>query len=144
MATTGGVQIRITPVFARKNREVLEGEHCVFKIELVDPTSASGALIADVDVSALSFTLFDKTSGKIINGRSATAIAGPLATKYMGLNELDNAIIPATAGGFSAIAEDKLQVHILRVTATITSALGSLDTVITDYEFPVRRLLIAA
>lgn len=142
MATTGGIKARVTLFTARKNNEVLEGDMCVLKLELLD--GVTGAAIADGDVSAIALTLFDKTTGKIINGRSATAVSSPLATKYIGLNEQDNAIIPLTAGGFTGIAAGKLQKHVAKFAITFASALASVNTYNCEFEFAVRRLTVAA
>lgn len=137
MATTAAARL----VFSLYNmsspgKEVMEGEHCVVGVQVVD--SADGSQVADGDVTAITYGLYDKTSQKWINGRSAVDPGSYVGMNYVGLNHQDNAIIPEADG--SKPNAGNAQTHVLRATVTYTGPGGGVDTVIGEYEIPVRRL----
>lgn len=135
MATVGAAYLVFEMLNQRSpSREVYAGEHFVVKCTTKD--GADGSVVANADVTAVTVTLYDKTSKKIINGRNATALGTNDGINYVPLNEEDNVIVPSATGVLPAV--NSFQIHVLRVAVTYVSGVSGVDTLIQEYEFPVK------
>lgn len=141
MATTAAARLMFSLFnLSSPGKEVMEGEHCVVGVQVLD--AYDNSQVGDTDVTDIEYALYDKESQKWINGRSAVDPGAYLGMNYLGLNHIDNAVIPEADG--SRPNEGVAQTHVLRAAVTYNGPGGGVDLVIREMDLSVRRLLAPA
>ena len=132
MASVGAARLRWSFFNSQSpGREIIAGEHCVFKLEVLDEDD--GLPQEDADVTSVTIKIWDKATDALIHAHTATVLPAALGTNYIGLNETDNAIVGSPAVGAG-------EVHVIRATVVYVAGVTGVDTVISEQEFTVREI----